>query len=217
MADAKQHILSTLEQALKQSVPVPFPDVQHIPASSVLPSLQQQPEQDLAVLFASQFTAMQGQFLFCTNWQECRQQLQILGQRKGISRWHCADDHLVQQLTKQAPWPDGWHPTVSDSHASITGAEYLVARTGSLLLSSTASAGRVPSVYSPIHICIAHSSQLVYDVADALQLMQQRYGQQLPSQITLATGPSRTADIEKTLVTGVHGPKEVFCFFIDEE
>lgn len=216
MADAKQHILSTLEQALKHSVPVPFPEVQHVPASSVLPSLQQQPEQDLAVLFASQFTAMQGQFSFCASWQECRQQLQILGQRKGISRWHCADDNLVQQLTKQGHWPGGWHPTVPDSHAAITGAEYLIARTGSLLLSSTASAGRIPSVYSPIHICIASSSQLVYDIADALQLMQQRYGPQLPSQISLATGPSRTADIEKTLVTGVHGPKEVFCFLIDE-
>jgi L-lactate dehydrogenase complex protein LldG len=33
--------------------------------------------------------------------------------------------------------------------------------------------------------------------------------------ISLQTGPSRTADIEKTLVTGVHGPKEVFCFYVN--
>jgi L-lactate dehydrogenase complex protein LldG len=33
--------------------------------------------------------------------------------------------------------------------------------------------------------------------------------------ISFATGPSRTADIEKTLVVGVHGPKEVYCFLID--
>jgi L-lactate dehydrogenase complex protein LldG len=34
--------------------------------------------------------------------------------------------------------------------------------------------------------------------------------------ITLATGPSRTADIEKTLVVGVHGPKEVYLFLVDD-
>jgi L-lactate dehydrogenase complex protein LldG len=39
---------------------------------------------------------------------------------------------------------------------------------------------------------------------------------QLPSLITLATGPSRTADIEKTLVVGIHGPKEVFCFLVQD-
>jgi L-lactate dehydrogenase complex protein LldG len=45
--------------------------------------------------------------------------------------------------------------------------------------------------------------------------MKEKYGGHLPSLITLATGPSRTADIEKTLVVGVHGPKEVFCFLIE--
>jgi L-lactate dehydrogenase complex protein LldG len=55
----------------------------------------------------------------------------------------------------------------------------------------------------------------VYDIKDGLQLIKTKYGANLPSLITLATGPSRTADIEKTLVVGVHGPKEVFCFLID--
>jgi L-lactate dehydrogenase complex protein LldG len=38
----------------------------------------------------------------------------------------------------------------------------------------------------------------------------------IPSMISYATGPSRTADIEKTLVVGVHGPKEVYCFLVDK-
>jgi L-lactate dehydrogenase complex protein LldG len=46
--------------------------------------------------------------------------------------------------------------------------------------------------------------------------MQTKYGDQMPSMISFATGPSRTADIEKTLVVGVHGPKEVYCFLLDK-
>ena len=99
---------------------------------------------------------------------------------------------------------------------SITGCECLVARTGSIVMSSAQSSGRTTSVYAPVHICIAYSGQLVYDVKDALQLVKDKYGTRLPSLITFATGPSRTADIEKTLVVGVHGPKEVYVFLVDQ-
>jgi L-lactate dehydrogenase complex protein LldG len=55
----------------------------------------------------------------------------------------------------------------------------------------------------------------VPDIQDGINLLQQRYGTDLPSMINLNTGPSRTADIEKTLVVGVHGPAEVFCFLVN--
>jgi L-lactate dehydrogenase complex protein LldG len=66
-----------------------------------------------------------------------------------------------------------------------------------------------------VHICIAWTDQLVYDIKDGLQLIKEKYGNSLPSVISLATGPSRTADIEKTLVVGVHGPREVYLFLIE--
>jgi hypothetical protein len=102
------------------------------------------------------------------------------------------------------------------SEVSITGCEYLVARTGSMVMSSAQFSGRTTSVYAPVHICIAYNSQLVYDVKDALVFLKEKYKTQFPSFVTFATGPSRTADIEKTLVTGVHGPKEVYCFLVED-
>ncbi len=60
------------------------------------------------------------------------------------------------------------------------------------------------------------SGSLCYETRDALKLLKTEYGTNLPSFITFAAGPSRTADIEKTLVVGVHGPKEVYLFLIDE-
>jgi L-lactate dehydrogenase complex protein LldG len=64
---------------------------------------------------------------------------------------------------------------------------------------------------------MAYTSQLVYDIGDGLEGMKANMGTTLPSLITLATGPSRTADIEKTLVVGVHGPKEVYCFVVEDQ
>lgn len=209
--NAKQRILQKIKQALSTSVPVPFPEHTQLPALSVF---QPQADEDLAILFAEQFTQIQGQFSYCANLVECAAQLQLLANKKGIQKWYCTDEKLRQQLT-QAGCTFHWHPTLADCHASITGCEALVARTGSLLLSSSASSGRTSSVYAPIHVCLAYTNQLVYDIGDALQLMQAKYGTQLPSFISLASGPSRTADIEKTLVTGVHGPKEVFCFLTE--
>jgi L-lactate dehydrogenase complex protein LldG len=63
---------------------------------------------------------------------------------------------------------------------------------------------------------IAWSDQLVYDIKDSLVALKEKYQQQIPSLITFATGPSRTADIEKTLVVGVHGPREVYLFLVDK-
>ena len=80
---------------------------------------------------------------------------------------------------------------------------------------SSAQQSRTPSVYAPVHICIAYADQLLYDIKNAFAKMKEKYKDRMPSLVTFATGPSRTADIEKTLVVGVHGPKEVFCFLID--
>jgi L-lactate dehydrogenase complex protein LldG len=73
------------------------------------------------------------------------------------------------------------------------------------------------SVYFPVHIVFAYANQIVADIEDAFVAMRKKYGTDLPSMMNLITGPSRTADIEKTLVVGVHGPAEVFCFYINAD
>jgi len=72
------------------------------------------------------------------------------------------------------------------------------------------------SIYPPIHIVIAKASQLVWDLKDSLAYMQKRYGQEIPTMISTITGPSRTADIEKRLVLGAHGPKELYVLLLED-
>ena len=66
------------------------------------------------------------------------------------------------------------------------------------------------------HLVVAYASQLVPEIKDALIGMREKYNGKLPSMITQITGASRTADIEKTLVLGMHGPKEIYVFFVDD-
>ena len=102
-----------------------------------------------------------------------------------------------------------------NANIGFTLCECLVARTGSVVVSSRQASGRRLPIYANIHIVVAYTSQLVLHVKDGLKYIREKYKNQLPSMILNITGPSRTADIEKTLVQGAHGPKEIFVFLID--
>lgn len=208
VSPSKENILKKIRQALSHPVPVPFPQ------SEGNNSVFQLPVDDMAVQFAQEFTKLQGRFVYCADAKEAIAHLLELVQGCGWSKFVCKEKEL-QNLLSSFAFPLTFHENLSDSDAAITSCELLVSRTGSILLSSASESGRTASVYAPVHICIAFTHQLVYDIKDALLHMKERYGNNPPSFISLATGPSRTADIEKTLVVGVHGPKEVFVFLIE--
>jgi L-lactate dehydrogenase complex protein LldG len=205
---SKEKILNKIREALSNPVPLPFP------ASEGNNGFFKNSEQDDAVVFAEEFTKLQGRFSYCLNEEEFLQQLRALIQERNWQKLYCVEPAIIQMLQKINITP---YNNLADCDLSITGCEYLVARTGSMVLSSAQLSGRTTSVYAPVHICIAYNSQLLYDIQDALEFMHAKYKENFPSFITFATGPSRTADIEKTLVTGVHGPKEVFCFLVEEK
>lgn len=201
VSPAKENILKRIRQALSHPVPLPFPQ------SEGTHSVFHPASDSLDVVFAQEFTNIQGRFSFCLSEAEMLQQIEQLITDKQWSKIYCNTDK----------WSEKFSNTISlaSCDASITGCEFLVARTGSIVMSAAQQSGRTVSVYAPVHICIAYTSQLVYDVKDALQSIREKYNGNIPSLITFATGPSRTADIEKTLVTGVHGPKEVYCFLVE--
>lgn len=104
---------------------------------------------------------------------------------------------------------------VRDADLGVTGCDCLVAQTGSIFVSTRSAGGRALSVLPPVHLVIARREQLVPDLPAAFALLRQRYGGHWPSALTLITGPSRTADIEKILVMGAHGPKRLALYFVD--
>jgi L-lactate dehydrogenase complex protein LldG len=65
-----------------------------------------------------------------------------------------------------------------------------------------------------VHIIIAYKQQLVDYLEKAYSGIRDKYQDDFPSHVALITGPSRTADIEKTLVLGAHGPRELRVFLV---
>jgi len=203
---AKERILKRIREALSNTVPLPFPE------SEGSQSVYTKSDEDPVVVFAEEFTKLQGKLIFCITESDLKVQLAQLIAAKQWSKVYCREkDNLkILESIAAAPYND-----LALCDVSVTGCEYLVARTGSIVLSAAQESGRTTSVYAPIHICIAYTDEVVYDIKDALTGIKKKYGSSFPSFTTFATGPSRTADIEKTLVTGVHGPKEVYCFLTE--
>lgn len=209
ISPARESILKKIRKALTQSTPLPFPQ------SEGNSSVFQPSQQDLEMQFAEQFSKLQGKFVFCLNQQELAAQLDQLLAHNKWEKLYCQEVELKRNLAA-AGFQQLNYGDLATCDAAITTCECLVARTGTIVMSAGQQSGRTVSVYAPVHICIAYTNQLVYDIRDGLQQAREKYGNNLPSLITFATGPSRTADIEKTLVVGVHGPKEVYVFLVDQ-
>ena len=98
--------------------------------------------------------------------------------------------------------------------AGITSCEALVAQTGSILVSSTTCGGRALSILPHVHVVVATCDQIVATLADSLHAAKARHEGRMPSMLSFITGPSRTGDIERILVLGAHGPKELILILI---
>ena len=108
--------------------------------------------------------------------------------------------------------------TLEPAVVCISGADVGIAESGTLLLLSGAGRGRMASLLAPVHIGVLRADQLVRGLGEAFARIQARHGPDIfadASNLTLITGPSRTADIELTLTLGVHGPREIHVVLID--
>lgn len=108
-------------------------------------------------------------------------------------------------------WPDMTLDQLYDYDCGITDVYAAVAETGSLVIRSSPAHGRALSLVPPVHVAILEPKNLVPDLVDLMDKIASD-----PSQgaTILITGPSKTADIEMSLVTGVHGPGVVQIFLL---
>lgn len=205
---SKEKMLKKIRKALLEKRDNPYPNLEDTP-------LYEEYNDHLDILFAEQLTTVSGNFVFCENDFQLIENLLHLAEEKGWRKIYCWEPRL-QKLLSTYEFP--FYSTDTDflnADVGITACEALIARNGSIMVSNGTEAGRRLSIYPHVHIVIAHTSQLVLDLKDAFKILRNKYGENLPSMISNITGPSRTADIEKTLVLGAHGPKELYVFLLE--
>jgi len=207
---SREKILKKVRNALISKLENPYQNTDF--DSSVYKKM----DESLDITFAQEFTKASGKFIYCESFEEFLGNLGILIKENQWESIFCREEDLFEQL-QSANVP--YKHTEEDFKKTLVGlssCEALIARLGSIMVSSRQSGGRRINAYPEIHIVFAYTSQLVADIKDGIKTLQGKYNKKLPSMITFITGPSRTADIEKTLVMGAHGSKELYLFFIDD-
>ena len=206
---SRENILKKIRQALIHKTDQRFPNVEL--EKNVYNSGKESKEEH----FAKAFTKAGGQFIFCESVLDFLDHVVSLAQENKWNHFYCREKSITDEMDKV-----GFPYTKDDKEfpegmAGITTCEALVARLGTVLVSSKQGSGRRLFVVPAVHIILAFTSQIVNELKDGLTLIKNKYGDQMPSLIAALTGPSRTADIEKTLVTPAHGPREIYVFLID--
>ncbi|MCK9422584.1 MAG: LUD domain-containing protein [Bacteroidales bacterium] len=207
---AREKILKKVRDALIEKTEAPYPIVdQEI-------SVYKELTEPLDITFAEALVKAAGKFVYCESEDEFIGNLKSFILEKDWGVLFCKDPK-IQHLLKQGGVPyESHNETFLEARIGITRCEYLIARLGTVMVSTRLSPGRKITVYPEIHLILGYTCQLVPDLKQALVNIKKKYKDHYPSMVSLITGPSRTADIEKTLVMGAHGPKEFYVFLIDD-
>lgn len=202
MATAREEILNRLTKAKH-----PEPEMPDFDAPVYHPI-----EKSLNQTFKENLEAVNGSVYLCKSEEQLVEKLKAVLQDVPDKEVVCAENTIQELLSKNGIEYQNYNQEQKSIEAGITSCELLIAHTGSAMVSAALKGGRQLMVYPQQHIVIAKKSQVVDYLHTAYDKIQEKYSDRLPSQITLITGPSRTADIEKTLVLGAHGPRKLHVF-----
>lgn len=204
--DARSEILQKIKSQEKQKKnTLPDPDWENEVLKPV--------EGDLVEVFRKELEAVGGFCFVTTDVKEFQSLLSIFLKENEIHKIAATSSFIEGLVGENINLSPNYE---EQADGLITACEVLVAQTGSVFMSSQLEGGRKSWAYPPIHIVVATAKQLLPKIKDALMHFEQKYPNQIPSQITMITGSSRTADIEKTLVKGAHGPVKLAVFIIKE-
>jgi L-lactate utilization protein LutB len=119
------------------------------------------------------------------------------------------DDALVPDFIERFPLE-----RARDADAGFTRARAACAATGTVVLAASDHETRMASLLPPVHVVAVPRDALVETPGDVLRDLPRVFPDGLPSAFALATGPSKSADIDGRVVYGVHGPLAVVAVLV---
>jgi L-lactate dehydrogenase complex protein LldG len=219
MSSARDDILKKLRDATATDKPFPRDTT-----PSMIPATKLAGDEDLAQRFTAEVERVKGVVHPAGSEADALRTLRDLLSAKGAKRVTMWDQqHIDLQGIEPALAElgitriQGSNDDVATADAGITGCDWAIAATGTLVLSSGAGKPRMASLLPPVHIAIVTTDRLIPRLEDYIAA--QRAGRlgvfRRSSNVTLITGCSRTSDIEMHPVFGVHGPLELHVILID--
>ena len=166
---------------------------------------------DLTTRFTSQLVAVGAQWTLVRGEAEAARVLRRILTAAGAERVAGSDAPLIRRLLPESR-TDLSRDELFMCDAGVTTAQWGIAETGTLVLESARERSRLASLVPPIHVALLSTRCICDSLGDALARVDPA-----SHAITLITGPSRTSDIELTLVVGVHGPQTVHVLLLEEE
>jgi len=175
-------------------------------------------EDGTAITFAQNFKEHGGIFIYLESELELAECLKQLVPENGWEPLWCTQPKMQELLSKyNIPFTESKEREPKQKLVSLTGCDCLVAQTGSIVLSDSLTQTREAYAIPDILLVYATTEQIVPGMRTAFQTMKRKYAKNRPSQMTIITGPSRSTDIEQTLVIGASGIRQVAVFLVDEE
>lgn len=209
----KEQILAKLRNALLEKPEAMFEDID-LRTDTWKPINE---EDGNAITFVQNFKELGGIFIYLENeaeFGECMRQL--APQNEWEPLW-CTGGEMQAILEKYGltysitPVRENKHKIVS-----ITTCEFLIAKTGSIILSDHNTNSRKAYTEPDVLLVLAHTSQIVGGLKEALKKQKTELTSHVATQTVILTGPTRTYDIEQEAVQGVFGPRQIAVFLIDD-
>lgn len=217
----REEILTSIRAHLAASAPFDALVPAHAPHESRRPDERLEQPIPLTECLQEAIEAVSGN---CTVVQTHQEAARVLGRiidRTKARQIAISDAPLVKAIVAQLTTDavinqDVRPPELFDYDLGITGAQWAIAETGTLVLQSQSEHHRLASLVPPVHVAIVIADRIRRTMAEVLELIHPANGE-LSRAVTFITGPSRTSDIELTLAIGVHGPGELHVIVIDEK
>lgn len=145
--------------------------------------------------------------------------LEGLVRSEGIDRLAVSRDPLAREISARVLTghevidPEDARDRIERAGMGLTGGRLAIAEHGTVMLAPEDDHGRLTALLPPHHVIVLGTDRVVGTLAEAIDAL----GDEPPATLTFVSGPSRTADIEQTLVLGIHGPARLDVLLIDSE
>lgn len=172
--------------------------------------------EDLDILFAEQFIGKGGKFVFCETLAQVVSEIKLLSEELHWIHAYCWENEVKDLFCEYDFQRGAIGFTLEKSSATVCLCDTLIAQDGVLLLNPKQASRRRLPVFPKTQVYIAHTSQIVYSLSDALEQFNLASKGELPSTLNLADNSTGKYYYDNQLVLKADGPSDVYLILVDQ-